>query len=225
MDMEAALAEHLAGLDGPDGWDAAEYDTEPARPETAERADRILWRLRTAERELESFRELVAARKAQLDAWLADMSRGPERVIAYCERALEGYARYQHELSGGRTVTFKLPNGVLKLTKPQGKLIVDDEAELLAVLDQLAAEHMTAGEAWPELVRTERNVRVAELKKVATWLLMEGDELEGADPDYDHYKLVIDGELIPGAHLQTPRQRTFKQTPPTAAGDTDTPAE
>jgi hypothetical protein len=146
---------------GLDDWldaPAAEPDWEP---DGQADADRLLGVLRHLKRQLAedaaTAGRVVTETKAWQDSRAEVIRKRQERV----EQMLEGWARMRHSWSGGRELTWKLPNGELKLRATQARCEVDTGQRE----DDVAAELVERGFA--DLVKIEHSLRRGEAKKAA----------------------------------------------------------
>lgn len=204
-DLDAFLAGEHAGRDGftlpaDDLPDLDRADT--AALDLA--ADRLLRRIRRAQKEQARIRAVVDARRAELVRWEKDMLAGPAALVEREARNLEAVTRRLVALNPARK-SVKLPAGNVKLTAPGApSLVVDDDKELLAWLK----------ENHPELVEVEVVERAkgkTEIKKLVEPVAMSEDETAGTDPAKAMSWAVdkTSGERVPGVHLETPAADRF----------------
>lgn len=199
-DLQAFLSEPTE-----DGWDL-NLQPEGWHPATSHDADRLLRGIRRHENELAEIKALAGAEIKRIREWAEDRAAGPERQIAAAELAVEGWARAEHRASKGRTVTWTLPNGTLRLRPGRQSLVVDDEAETVAFLIEVGAESLI-----------KREVRRTELKRQVGVIKPSHEETEGVeDAGREHWLAVYQGAIVPGVHLETPALPTFTQSAPKA---------
>ncbi|MGH9095731.1 MAG: host-nuclease inhibitor Gam family protein [Acidimicrobiales bacterium] len=202
-ELRRDLTEHMTGWAGgddeppEDGW---EHD----RPPDLTTANIVLRRMARARTELERIEQVRADERERIDGWAADRSRGPERLLEYSARQLEGFARAAHA-ADPRVQSWNLPSGRFGLRRGIPRTVIDDEA---ALCDWLTAQGHS------EALKVEaRRGAVAKLGKPVE---MSGDEAEGADADVVTSHLVDEyGEVIPGIHIEVSRDLTFQPPKPT----------
>lgn len=198
-DLEDEMQEYLAGGDGY----GSEYDGEPDAPADAEGANRLLRARGRRQKELADIGRLADAERARIAAWVEDRAAGPGRAIEALDRALEGWARAEHEATGGRVKTWKLPNGTLKLTAARESLIVDDLAAFAAWADDEGGAHLCE-------TKTVRTPNAAALKALPGRLDLTPAEAEGTDPAVTIRHLVDhSGGIVPGVHVEAATEPKF----------------
>lgn len=190
-DLAAFLADRAFVSGTPEGneqWNA---------PADADAANRLLRKLRSLFRQSQELHERHRAEVAALDEWLADRTSGIDRETAELERALEGWMRGQHAMTG--VVTEHLPAGDLWLRAGKSSVAVDDHAKL--------AEWLRQHPGFDVKVRAEWKVDKATLLAA----VQVGDKLElGDEPDHEWHKArTADGEEVPGVTVRVPVQRSF----------------
>lgn len=171
--MDSLTDDLTAALAG----DEPDYDTDPAPPEDADHANRMLRRLARVRREMADLDALVAAERERLDAW-HDARRAillnRERWIA---DGLEMWHRAILAMDPKRK-SINLPCGTLKLRARQDEYVFTDEAAFIA----WAEGHQ------PDLLRTKVEVD----RKAVRGALAITDT--GA-------AVTEDGEVVPGVEV------------------------
>jgi phage host-nuclease inhibitor protein Gam len=99
-------------------------DEVPPAANTAE-ANRLLRRLRSAQRARDDVSDIAAHEYAVIKQWAADEYAKLDRVIDYITRSLEGWMRSEHELTGIQSK--HLPYGDVELRARLASIVVEDE--------------------------------------------------------------------------------------------------
>ena len=188
-------------------------DYEPIELAGAPEANRMLRRLRAAEADAASVRQVAAEDMAQTAAWRDRRLESIDRTIGWARASLEGWLRATHEAGGPQTV--KLPAGQVQLRKAGPRIEVLDaalEADVAEVWEMLAAE---AGTPSPV------NVRRTLSKTIVGQIVAAGPEVGPADPDgYEPRAAVLgDGTVVPGVIIHVPTRQGFTAKPATSIED------
>lgn len=155
-------------------------DAEPIDLGDIDQADRALRRVARVEHDMTRLEKLAAARKQQIDEWLAQTLGPLERERDWFLRSVEGWARAH--LEGQKTQTVKLPSGSVSLRRTPPRL--EAVAEPPEDID-------------PLLVRTTRSWDKPNVKERTS----VGPELPGYEaPDgfAGHAAVNADGEVVAG---------------------------
>lgn len=182
-----------------------------APPPAVEReADMLLRRRARTVAELARIEALAAAERARIDEWVDDRSYGPRRLADHLDSQLEAYARAVWR-DNPKRMTHKLPHGTLRLTAGRASVIVDDEAALIEWWTQREPDPSMGAvvervETWKvhksELTRLARAAMSAEEAALP-------DDAEPGPPLNLEY-VVVDGEIVPGVHVETPAEPKFQ---------------
>lgn len=187
-------------------WDGGE-------PKSPQDADRLLWGIRREQRKIDAAKAQATEAIAEVAAWVKQECAAPQNEIDRRKAALEQWARANHRLDETQ-VTWRRPLGTVKLTAAQYSIVVTDHEAAAKQLEDMDEGH---------LVRRTPEVLGGELKKLFTGktarpeadLWLDGEQ---HDPDFAHYRMVLEETIIPGVELVIPRQRAFKVSPPAKAG-------
>lgn len=200
-----------------DGWLAADMlgdDGDYREPQGHPEADQLLGVLAfLAHRQL-MVDATAAGRIATIQQWKAERTEQLDRERDRIEAKLEGWARAQHEASGGKTVTWKLPSGELRLRPNQRKVhVLDDQgsADLLrrAGHGELLTEHPAT---WTV---SKTNVK----KRAGDTLGPVAADALSPEPGYVAHLIPATGdpttgEFLPGVYLLVPTEaRKFTAVP------------
>lgn len=200
----ADLTDDLDEWMGDPDWELIDEAPDTMRPEDAERMIRVV---RRAQQEVGEIDRLARIQRARVDAWeTARAHRYLDRIETYTGQ-LERWARAQP----GKVSSWDFPDGKLTLraAPATGRVVIDDEA---ALLDALHGDH-------DELIKVTEKPAAAAIKAVAQPKELSDDEAEGTDDDVQHFHLVIDGEILPGVHLERDTRKRF------GLAVTDTPTD
>lgn len=187
--------------------DLDEYMGEPENtdPDTMrpEDADAFLWRIRRDQRIKAEKERQAGTAVAKIAEWLT-LETGPlDQQIATAEHHLENWMRAQHTRNP-KMKTWSSPNGELRLRAGRTSIKPTDPQLLVKTLED---------GGYPELVNHPAPTpKLDELKRRATPVAMSELETEGTDPDIEQSHLVLDGEILPGVHLERPTKDRFEKT-------------
>lgn len=193
-------------------WDGGE-------PKSPQDADRLLWGIRREQRKIDAAKTQAAEAISEVAAWMNQECAAPQNEIDRRNAALEQWARANHRLDENQ-VTWRRPLGTIKLTAAKYSIRVTDHEAAAKQVEDMDEGH---------LVRRTPEVLGGELKKLFDGktarpeadLWLDGEHEEGGgehDPDFAHYRMVLEETIIPGAELVIPRQRAFKVLPPAKDG-------
>lgn len=172
-------------------------DPETLRPEDA---DALLSRIAYFQAKKEANARLAGARIQRAVDWMESENAYPTDQIDAARLALEGWARLQNQYYPKKR-SWSFPTGKLTLRKRTALIVETDRAALTKALTDGGYGH---------LVRTPDPVPlVGELKKIAGTTPMSDLETEGSPEDVDHFHVVLDGEILPGVHIDEPRTLKF----------------
>lgn len=201
-----------------DGWLAADMldeDGEYRSPGGEAQADQLLGVLAHLTRRAGDIKVTAQARVDKIAEWARERTESIDRERARIETLLEGWTRAQHEASGGKTVTWKLPAGELRLRPQQRKIhVLDDKAtsEALRTIGQtgLLQEHPVT---WTVSKTRVKERAGEELGPVAADVLVP-------EPGYVMHHIPVpgtdpaDGEFLPGVFMLVPVEaRKFTAAP------------
>lgn len=197
--LASDLAAWMSGeTDDPDRFDV--YDDDPPVVADLAEAERLGRRFARAHTELEEIAALAAAERDRITAWEDDRSAGPERVVRWVTRALDGFCRRAHPERRGRV--WKLPSVVLRLTAPHASLVVDDDRAAV----EFCRDRGLGDAVISHVSRAELRRRVSPGPIVV--------DPEVTPDEFECYAAVTeDGEIVPGVHFESPRQPTFSVKP------------
>jgi phage host-nuclease inhibitor protein Gam len=194
-----------------DAWlneDTLELDEGP--PADTVQADKLLRARRWVRRQQADVKATVAARKRELDDFAARRNEQFARRVAELEKLLDGWARAEHAASGGKTVTWQLPSGTVKLRPAPDRLEYTGDAEDVAAdLVRAGHEALTKTQVLPA-GKNEIKARVLDGPVI--------DGFEGAPEGYTaHYAVLDDGseqpsEVLPGMVLLVADQKRLDIT-------------
>ena len=200
-----------------DGWELdtmLDDDGQVRRPENDAHADKLLGVLAYLQRQQAKVARTAEHRIQSIRAWQADREAVAQRDIDRIEHQLEQWARAMHEQAGGKTVTWKLPNGTLALRKARTKIHVLDEREtpeMLAragrydVLNEHPITYTVDKKAVAELVKKpeQRGPALSEQIGMPAGYVAHHVPVPGTEP--------ADGEYLPGVYLLVPQdERNFE---------------
>lgn len=197
---EDQLLAYLADVDS-DEYAAAVLADEPeVLGDDEADAVRLLRRIAWATRRTTSVEAAAREEVRRVEAWAAEQTDGPARLVEWCERSLEVWMRRHNERTGAKTV--KLPSGELRLRA--GKIRIE-----AAALDAAAADALAAIDG--DLVR--RRYEVAKTRVVE--VLVQGPPV-GVDADGHVPHAAVDpasGEVVAGVMFLVPSRPSFGYTP------------
>jgi len=181
--------------------DAGEYRS----PGGEAQADQLLGVLRFLSRRASEIQATADGRVEGIRKWQAERIKTIDAERSRIEHLLEGWARAQHEASGGKTVTWKLPSGELRLRPVQSKVHVLDDKESPELLRQagligLLTEHPAT--------YTVAKREVAEAAKRGAGPVVS--DVLTPEPGYSVHYIPVpgtvpeDGEYLPGVSLLVP---------------------
>jgi phage host-nuclease inhibitor protein Gam len=185
----------------------ANWDEIYPEPTDATATDRLLGALRYLRRQIDDAGFVADARVAEIREWQHQRTTTLQARVDHIERLLEGWTRAQHELSGGRSKTWNLPNGTLTLRAAQSRLVVEgDEDDVARTLQRRFGAS--------SMVRLQRRV----MKDAVKGVMEPGDVVNRSDtpPGYEARAVGVpsnDGfDSIDGLVLLVPTQDKFKAT-------------
>jgi Gam-like protein len=199
---------------GLDEWLDAPTTEPDWEPDGQADANRLLGVIRHIDRQLAednaTWAAVIEDAKRWRDARAEVLEKRRDRLVAM----LEGWARMRHAWSGGRELTWKLPNGELKL-RPQP---VRCEPDASQPEDDVCDQLITAGH--DDLVKTSYTLRKGDAKKVA----VAGERIEdySAPEGYAAHQAVMEvadapreeWPVLPGVVLLQPiNERKFSAVP------------
>lgn len=180
-------------------------DYEPIELHGELEANRMLRRLRAAERDAAQVRQTAAEDMAQTTAWRDRRLESIEKAIDWARRSLEGWLRATHAAGGPQTV--KLPAGQVQLRKTPSRIELADAQVDEATADAwialaAAAEHY----AQPPVV-----VKRTLVKSVIAKIVAPGPAIGDVDPDgYEPHAAMGPGaELVEGVTIHVPTRMGF----------------
>lgn len=203
----------MSDLDDDLGFEPPD-DYEPRELTGEVEANRMLRRLRAAERDAARVRETAAEDMAQTAAWRDRRLESLERTMAWARSSLEGWLRATQAAGGPQTV--KLPAGQVQLRKAQPRIAID----VGEVTDDVAA-------AWVELAASAEVsdspviVKRSLSARVVGAIVEAGPALGPPDPDgYEPHVAIGPGaEVIAGVTIHVPTRLAFNAK--TAAAEED----
>lgn len=194
------------GFEPPEDYEPIELTGELA-------ANRMLRRLRAAERDAASVRQTAADDIAQTTAWRDRRLDSIERTIDWARRSLEGWIRATHAAGGPQTV--KLPAGEVKLRKSPNRIEVDALGYSDETWAAWAALSATAGVESPVLVKRSLS------KTIVAKIAEPGPSLGPADDDgYEPHAAMGPGaEVLEGVTIHVPTRLGFSAKPAASIED------
>ena len=217
VEAEPVAAELEPFGDDLDGWELdtmLDDDGQVRRPEDDAHADKLLGVLAYLQRQKAKVARTADHRIQSIRTWQADREAVAQRDIDRIEHQLEQWARAMHEQAGGKTVTWKLPNGTIALRKARTKVYVLDDREtpeMLAragrydVLNEHPATYTVDKKAVAELVKKpeQRGPALSEQIGMPAGYVAHHVPVPGTE--------AADGEYLPGVYLLVPiDERNFE---------------
>ena len=192
MDLDDDL-----GFEPPDDYEPIELHGELE-------ANRMLRRLRAAERDAAQVRLTAAEDMAQTTAWRDRRLESIEKAMDWARRSLEGWLRATHAAGGPQTV--KLPAGQVQLRKSPSRIELAD-----AQVDEATAAAWEALAAAAELSTPPVVVKRSLLKSVVAKIVAPGPAIGEVDPDgYEPHAAMGPGaELVEGVTIHVPTRMGF----------------
>jgi hypothetical protein len=134
--------------------DEPDEDGQPSitAPPDEELADKLLYKTRRLHEEQATFERIAANRKAEIDAWLEDRTRGTRNEVARIRQSLDLFMWRWHRANPRKGKTLKLPNGHLKLVKRRPKMVYEDPYAAAAFLESHDRKDLLT--YTPELAKT-----------------------------------------------------------------------
>ncbi len=207
--IELDLDEYVEG----ESWPEELEDGAPGPLADEEALQGVLRRLKRLDREAATVTDVAKVEVERITGWRDDRLAGIAKQRAYGERAVEAYTRGRAAANPRAKKSVSLPDGTAKLSKPQEKVEVVDEATFLAWAVEQGTDELADGTVvdiitvhHPALVR----VTFAPVKD-ALKALDHGAE-ETADGITSAGLALPGGELVPGVEVRRPAQDNFKVT-------------
>lgn len=176
--------------------------------------DRMLGACRAINRERAEVEATYAHRVAELAQWRDERFAVLDGRRSRLETRLEGWARAEHERTGGRDKTWKLANGTLEI-RP-----ADDVIELAASPDKIGDELKAVGHGdltFPKATASKTLILQAIEKGAYEVGPPVADyELPAGRQTYTAHRVITDpdaGEALPGVYLLRPSRKRFNLRP------------
>lgn len=201
-------------------------------------AEYAMRRIAHAEVFIAEQRKDAAKFKAQIDAWLADQIKLPERAVNFFTGQLEAYARRKREEDGDKTV--KLPSGQVTSRRNPARLDIPDATKDTFVQWALGRKLPIVKAKWSPVVDevkkavTFERVRVPDFHdgelRLQKWPCAEGEPVWVALPPtmsgpagttiaaedlpffHDEVWPICNGERVPGV-VEVPAEVTYTVRP------------
>jgi hypothetical protein len=194
-EVEADLDDFLA-----EGIPAELLEVEPPEVPDPYGANILLRRLARLERSAQDIAEMHDAEVARIDAWAGGRLAIIEHEASWIRLSLKGFMFHHNLVTGDKTLD--LPNGTLKVTKPTGRIVVDDPHALL--------EWAKAND--PDAVKVTESVLKSKVS--AKPVDAHGLHTDADGTEYRVANLITDnGEQVPGIHTETAVELRFTASP------------